>query len=187
MPSDFGDDSGEKLVDWMIRIGQDAGQAAMLASGEKLADAFRCARGECGGTEEARAGGQEPPTGVAQWAKLDMSEFASLPEYETVRQIIDEKLSREGIRHEFASMPEGEHLIFLVRDAPDVSEVFGRLEEATRASAQRASRELAQMRERAKGEPIAEKAARVKEASARIEASKGRSRSISRGVETRAK
>ena len=27
MTNDFGDDSGEKLVDWMIRIGQDAGEA----------------------------------------------------------------------------------------------------------------------------------------------------------------
>lgn len=46
MTNDFGDDSGEKLVDWMIRIGQDAGEAAMMASGERLASAFRRARGE---------------------------------------------------------------------------------------------------------------------------------------------
>ena len=45
MTDDFGDDSGEKLVDWMIRIGQDAGEAAMMASGERLASAFRRARG----------------------------------------------------------------------------------------------------------------------------------------------
>ena len=32
MPSDYGDDSGEKLVDWMLRIGQDAGGAAMSPS-----------------------------------------------------------------------------------------------------------------------------------------------------------
>ena len=32
MTNDFGDDSGEKLVDWMIRIGQDAGEAAMMLS-----------------------------------------------------------------------------------------------------------------------------------------------------------
>lgn len=43
------------------------------------------------------------------------------------------------------------------------------------------------MRERIKGEPIAEKAARAREASSRLEAAKGKSREMSRGVETRAK
>ena len=111
MTNDFGDDSGEKLVDWMIRIGQDAGEAAMMASGERLASAFRRARGE-----DAIEGGAEPGRSVAEWAKLDLSEFTALPEYETIRQVIDKKLSREGIRHEFAPMPEGEHLVFMVED-----------------------------------------------------------------------
>lgn len=43
------------------------------------------------------------------------------------------------------------------------------------------------MRERAKDEPIAEKAAHAREASSRLEAAKGKARDISRGVETRAK
>ena len=120
-------------------------------------------------------------------AKLDLSEFASLPEYETIRQIIDEKLSREGVRHEFAPMPEGEHLVFMVEDAPAVNEVFKELEKTTSASTRRAEKELSQMCERIKGEPIAEKAAHAREASSRLEAAKGKSREISRGVETRAK
>lgn len=184
MPSDFGDDSGEKLVDWMIRIGQDAGQAAMLASGERLANAFKHVRGELGGAGEE---GRGQPAGVAEWAKLDLAEFTALPEYETVRQIIDERLSAEGIRHEFAPMPEGEHLVFLVKDAPDVNEAFKGLEADTRASAERAGKELSRMLQRAKDEPLKDKAAHAKEASARIEAAKGKSRDISRGVETRAK
>ena len=182
MTNDFGDDSGEKLVDWMIRIGQDAGEAAMMASGERLASAFRRARGE-----DAIEGGAEPGRSVAEWAKLDLSEFTALPEYETIRQVIDEKHSREGIRHEFAPMPEGEHLVFMVEDAPAVNEAFKDLEKTTRASAQRVGKELSQMRERIKGEPIAEKAARAREASSRLEAAKGKSREMSRGVETRAK
>ena len=116
-----------------------------------------------------------------------MSEFTALPEYETIRQIIDEKLSREGIRHEFAPMPEGEHLVFMVEDAPAVNDAFKDLEKATRASAPRAGKELSKMRERAKDEPIAEKAAHAREASSRLEAAKGKARDISRGVETRAK
>lgn len=184
MTDDFGDDSGEKLVDWMIRIGQDAGESAMTASGERLASAFRRARGEA---ENVPARDGEPVSDIAEWAKLNLSEFASLPEYESIRQIIDEKLYREGIRHEFASMPEGEHLIFMVEDAPEVNEAFRELEDATHASAQRAEKELSRMRAQAKDEPIAEKAARAKEASSRLEAAKGKSRDVSRGVETRAK
>lgn len=182
MTNDFGDDSGEKLVDWMIRIGQDAGEAAMMASGERLATAFKRARGD-----EAIEGGVEADLGVAEWAKLDLFEFTSLPEHETIRQVIDEKLSREGIRHEFAPMPEGEHLVFMVEDAPAVNDAFKDLEKTTRTSVQRAEKELSQMRERVKGEPIAEKAAHAREASSRLEAAKGKSREMSRGVEMRSK
>lgn len=184
MTNDFGDDSGEKLVDWMIRIGQDVGEAAMVASGERLASAFKRARGDC---ENISGGEIESSPGAPEWAKLDMSEFTAMPEYETIRQIIDEKLSREGIRHEFAPMPEGEHLVFMVEDAPAVNDAFKDLEKATRASAPRAGKELSKMRERAKDEPIAEKAAHAREASSRLEAAKGKARDISRGVETRAK
>lgn len=99
----------------------------------------------------------------------------------------DEKLSREGVRHEFAPMPEGEHLVFMVEDAPAVNDAFKDLEKATRASAPRAEKELSKMRERAKDELIAEKAAHAREASSRLEAAKGKARDISRGVETRAK
>lgn len=183
MTNDFGDDSGEKLVDWMIRIGQDAGEAAMMASGERLASAFRRAR-----SEDAIEGGAEPGRSVAEWAKLDLSEFTALPEYETIRQVIDKKLSREGIRHEFAPMPEGEHLVFMVEDAPAVNDAFKDLEKTTRASAQRAGKELSQMRERIKGEPIAEKAARAQGGVIPTGGRQGKGRARCRaGVETRAK
>ena len=71
MTNDFGDDSGEKLVDWMIRIGQDVGEAAMVASGERLASAFKRARGDC---ENISGGEIESSPGAPEWAKLDMSE-----------------------------------------------------------------------------------------------------------------
>ena len=41
MATDFGDESGEKLFDWVLRIGQDASEQAMLASAEKLKDVIR--------------------------------------------------------------------------------------------------------------------------------------------------
>ena len=81
----------------------------------------------------------------------------------------------------------GEHLVFMVEDAPAVNEAFKDLEKTTRASAQHAEKELSQMRERVKDEPIAEKAVHAREASSRMEAARGKPREMSRGVETRAK
>lgn len=36
MASDYGDEAGEKLFDWMLRMGQDASQDAIRASAERL-------------------------------------------------------------------------------------------------------------------------------------------------------
>lgn len=55
MPSDFGDESGEKLFDWMLRIGQDASEAALLTSAERLKGAFKNARGEVSRAAEGKA------------------------------------------------------------------------------------------------------------------------------------
>lgn len=89
MPSDFGDESGEKLFDWMLRIGQDASEAALLTSAERLKGAFKNARGEVSRAAEGIEEGEEQ----AQWAKLRMAEFEALPEYETIKEAIDSKLA----------------------------------------------------------------------------------------------
>lgn len=39
MASDYGDEAGEKLFDWMLRMGQDASQDAIRASAERLKSA----------------------------------------------------------------------------------------------------------------------------------------------------
>lgn len=51
MPSDFGDESGEKLFDWMVRVGQEAGQAAMSHGAARVSMAFRNSVGEIGRKE----------------------------------------------------------------------------------------------------------------------------------------
>ena len=38
MASDYGDEAGGKLLDWMLRIGQEAGAEAMERSARKLSD-----------------------------------------------------------------------------------------------------------------------------------------------------
>ena len=81
MADDFGDCSGEKLFDWILRMGQDAGGSAAMAAADKLKAALDNARKgadaqgrEVAGTE---AGGREMG-GTAEWAKLDMHEFTSI-------------------------------------------------------------------------------------------------------------
>ena len=88
MATDFGDESGEKLFDWVLRIGQDASEQAMLASAEKLKNALRNARWERRGK-----GPEDAAEQPSEWAKLSMEQFASLPEYRSIKEIIAGKLS----------------------------------------------------------------------------------------------
>lgn len=129
MASDFGDESGEKLIDWMMRVGEDAGKEAMLASADKLAEAFRRARE---GLEKTTG------EGAREWAKLDLKDFKDLPAYDSIKQIIDGELADRGVEHEFASESGREFLVFKVKDVHEVSEAFHQLEENTAAAKERA-------------------------------------------------
>ena len=62
MPSDFGDESGEKLFDWMLRVGQEAGQAAMSHGAARVSMAFRNSVGEISRDGAALANPQQPET-----------------------------------------------------------------------------------------------------------------------------
>ena len=134
MASDFGDESGEKLIDWMMRVGEDAGKEAMLASADKLAEAFRRARE---GLDKAIGG-----DGAREWAKLDLKDFKDLPAYDSIKQIIDGELAGRGVEHEFASEGGRDFLVFKVKDVHEVSEAFHRLERDTAAAKERASKSI---------------------------------------------
>ena len=84
MATDFGDESGEKLFDWMLRVGQEAGQEALAKSAEGLAEAIRST---CASIEKSEgSGGAAAKT--TEWAKLSMREFEDLPEYETLADMM---------------------------------------------------------------------------------------------------
>lgn len=134
MASDFGDESGEKLIDWMMRVGEDAGKEAMLASADKLAEAFRRARE---GLEEGI--GKE---GAREWSKLDLKDFKDLPAYDSIKQIIDGELAGRGVEHEFASEGGRDFLVFKVKDVHEVSEAFHQLERDTAAAKERAEKSI---------------------------------------------
>ena len=78
MASDFGDESGEKLFDFMVRFGERMGEDAMRRHANKLQTAF----------ENAKSGTQVEPRdtdGAVEWAKLDMHEFQEIEGYDEIK------------------------------------------------------------------------------------------------------
>lgn len=163
MPSDFGDESGEKLFDWILRVGQDASEAALLSSAERLKGAFRSARGEISEADGSAVSEEQEP----KWAKLRLAQFEELPEYATIKEAIDSKLSSQKIEHDFFTDESGhDFLLFRLEDAPDVSDAFEDLEKQTDKAVDRALAERgierSQVRE---AEPLDERAAAARSAS----------------------
>lgn len=160
MASDFGDESGEKLFDWMLRMGQDAGQDAIKASAERLKKAISNLRGNI---DDAS---QEKASDTKEYARLNMQEFEELPDYATLKEIIDSRLDDAAIEHDFVEVEGHDHLVFKVADAPEVDEVFANLERDVDVAADRACEEhdksLAEARD---AEPLEVKALAAKEAS----------------------
>lgn len=139
MASDFGDEAGQELYDWMIRIGQDAGGKAMSDAAGKLVQALRNARSGIGPETGAEAASRP------EWAKLDMADFKEIPEYESIQAAISAKLDSEGLAHSFLDdQSNGKtYLLFRTEDARKLDECFGELIEQTEAAEQKASDELA--------------------------------------------
>ena len=147
MADDFGDYSGEKLFDWILRMGQDVGGSAAMAAADKLKAALDNARRGAGALDrdgaDMEAGGREPG-GPAQWAKLDMHEFASIEDWPTLQDIIDGKLDDCGIAHDWYKEAQGEtYLLFRAEDAPALVRTFDEMSRAVDAAKEKASAEFA--------------------------------------------
>lgn len=158
MATDFGDESGEKLFDWMLRVGQEAGQEALTKSAEGLAEAIKstCA------TIEKSEGLGDVAAKTPEWAKLSMREFEDLPEYETLADMISAQLKKDGVEHAFANEGENRFLVFKANEAPSAAQAFRRIEESIPEACERAKGALT------KGEPLKERAARARAAAERI-------------------
>lgn len=147
MADDFGDYSGEKLFDWILRMGQDAGGSAAMAAADKLKAALDNASRGAGALDhdgaDMEAGGREPG-GPARWAKLDMHEFASIEDWPTLQDIIDGKLDDCGIAHDWHKEAQGKiYLLFRAEDAPALVRAFDEMSRAVDAAKEKASAELA--------------------------------------------
>ena len=176
MPSDFGDESGEKLFDWMLKVCQDASEAALLSSAERLKGAFKNARGEVGQMADAPGKGEQVP----EWCKLSMAEFEALPEYGTIKEVIDSKLDSQKIEHDFFTDKDGrDFLLFRMEDAPDVSDAFKDLEEQTDRAVDRVLVDRGLTREQVRDlEPLEDRAANARNASKALDEARSPERDI---------
>lgn len=175
MASDFGDESGEKLFDWFLRMGQNMTEETMRASAEKLKSAIKNLRGNI--DPQAPEQDAEPK----EFARLNMTEFEELPDYDSLKEIIDGMLDEAAIEHDFAQVDGHDHLVFRIADAPEVDEVFAHLEESVDKCAQSAieERDNKLTRER-DAEPLEVKALAAKEASKAAHDAAGRAQQIER-------
>ncbi len=157
MASDFGDDAGGKLLDWMLRIGQDTTQDVMLNCASSLTEALRKTRNGIEGAGKIGTGG------TVEYAKLSMAELEKLPDYASIKEIISDQLRAAGVRHQIAPAGGHDFLVFKVEDAPEVDDAFKRLEEQTGHVAEQAKAELAKVRaEERRAEPLERRAERAR-------------------------
>lgn len=187
MPSDYGDEAGEKLFDYLLRLGQDAGEYAMAETANRLSEAFRKARNGIPASVEGHAQGAvnaESP----KWAKLSMKEFEALPQYDSIKDIIAAGLDKGGIEHDFYSDKKGvEYLLFKVEDAPEVSDVFENLEQNTQKAFEEAMKARGVTREQIRDmEPLSKKVEAARSAAKALDGNETRE-VIRNRIETRSK
>lgn len=171
MASDFGDESGEKILDDAARLGLRAGEDAVRKRQIHIAEA-------CRNAEEAVDRQAEEalrvPDGASEWAKLDMSEFAQEEGYEETKAAIEGEMDAQGVETAwFADQANGkEYLLFRVKDAPQVKEG---LESVSKKTLNERDEPRGEMRDERPLELRAEQARRASEA-LESERAKGRVR-----------
>lgn len=177
MADDYGDDSGQRLYDLLVRAGSMAAQRSGLAASEaaihdtasRLEAALAGMRNQLV-PPEAEAQGKGSPT----YAKLDVRELAQVEGFAELRGIIHSDLESHGVGNGFVDGEDGRtHLVFKVEDAPRVAECLDRLIEETKAAAARAGRDARGRGARERdpkrdcdGEPLEDRGRRAREASA---------------------
>ena len=202
MAEDFGDEAGQKLIDWATRIamyqvrvgGPSAGERAMRDAAEQLTKALEAARDSLRdpASAELRTDGPALP----EWAKLDLAEFQAMEGYDEIRSAIDAKLTSASLEH--ALYEEGGHayLLFRAQDAPQVADCFDSLASQAREAADRAAervreqhRDMEHHRDVEHGdrdrEPLEQRAQRARESAEAISGGEAPEHDLSRGAQRR--
>ena len=133
MADDFGDDSGEKLFDTVFRIGERAGERAMIRRANGMSRAF-------GNARDAKAEPADADAGV-EWARLDMHEFEELEGHVAAKAAIESKLKAKGVESVWFEdqAAKREYLLFRVEDAEAVADALDELSHETEEARDRAS------------------------------------------------
>lgn len=202
MAEDFGDEAGQKLVDWATRVamyqvrigGPSSGERAMRDAAEQLTRALEAARDSLRDPASAEVRAEGPA--LPEWAKLDLAEFQAMEGYEEIRSAIDAKLTSASLEH--ALYEEGGHayLLFRSQDAPQVADRFDSLATQVREAADRAAervreqhREVVQRRDVEHGdrdrEPLEQRAQRARESAEAISGADAPEHDLSRGAQRR--
>lgn len=165
MASDYGDESGEKMLDNFIRFGERMGEEAMRNRADKLHDAFEHAKARA---SEKGAPWNEP----SEWAKLDMHEFREIEGYGEVKRIIESKMAARGVDTTWFEDKENdrEYLLFRIADAQDVWRGFDELSRETQGAKERAAENLKREVGRKRDErPLDERAEQARRASDQLQ------------------
>lgn len=189
MASDFGDDAGGELYNWLLRIGQDAGEQAMRDAAGKFAGALRNLRSGAERADELAPEADEMP----RWAKLDMAEIDELPDAAGARRALSERMDDAGVEHAYVNDPSSgrSYLLFRTEDAPRLYSCIDELleeigaqaeavaEEISRDEAERPSEkgregtDLARDQDDPDKEPLEKRAEAAREASEQLERERG--------------
>ena len=209
MAEDFGDEAGQRLLDWAMRVaihqirigGPSSAERAIREATDELARALEAARDSLRdpASAEVRTGNPALP----EWARLDLHEFQAMDDYGELRSAIDAKLTSASLEH--AMFEEGGHayLLFRSQDAPRVAECFDQLAGQAREAAEHAAEHVRQQtRDEGRNvhghdasrdgsepnrdhEPLADRAQRAREASEAISAAEAPEHDLSRGAQRR--
>lgn len=126
MPADYGDESGEKMLDNFARFAERMGVEAMRNRSTQIKRAFDNARDFAGEK-------QAPWNELTEWAKLDMREFKQIEGYDEIKQVIESKLKAKGVESAWFNDEKvgKEHLLFRIADAKEVWQGFDELSKET--------------------------------------------------------
>lgn len=171
MADDYGDDSGQKILDDLTRFAERMGAAAMIRRADGLHAALEHAKAT---TNQGKTRGGAAPV---EYAKLDMHEFRALDD--GIKRIIEGKLKAHGVDAAwFADEQLGkEYLLFHVSDAQEVWQGLDELSRETESAKAKALERLGREAERVRDErPLEERAKEARKASEALEGERGHAR-----------
>lgn len=152
MADDFGDDAGQQIFDWALRLGMEgyrrgggaAEQRAVEDAMGRLEAALENARDAIGAKPGPSGGAPQAARTDARFARLDMSEFAALEDGQRIISAVDAKLAAKNIWHGMTEDGGTPWLVFKTADAPAVACAFDQLVSDTKEAASRAAERIRQ-------------------------------------------